>query len=225
MLEVSVWVPSSSSPWITTLYSEVWTCNSSSKCHLNRCQGEEISCPTLATQTSRITRCSITSSSLLPSNNLRIIASICSVGSLNLALTPSSNNNSSSSQTSTNKLTLVNSNSKRHQLNRQTIIWLTLTRWISSNNSRDKEEHGTLPNSRNQTMYGRRVVVFSTCLTLSQVINLASRSIILHKLTITEWTYSPAVTILTSYGLNQAISTVVALETSKIRVVLSPWLA
>ena len=224
MLEVSVWVPSSSSPWITTLFSGVWTCNSSSKCHLNRCQGEEVSCPTLATQTSQITRCSITSSSQLLSNNLPIITSTCSVDSLNLASTLRPSNNSS--QTSTNKLTLVNSssNSKHHQHNR-TIIWLTLTRWISSNNSRDKEEHGTLPNSRNQTMYGRRAVVFSTSLTLSQVINLASRSIILHKLTITEWTYSPAVTILTSYGLNLAISTVVAMETSKIRVVLSPWLA
>ena len=159
MLEVSVWISSPSLSSRTTLFSVAWTC--SSKCHLNRCLGED-SCPTLATQTSPL-RCSITSSNLLLSNNLPIITSTCSVGSLNLASTLRPSNNSS--QTSTNKLTLVNSssNSKRRQHNR-TIIWLTLTRWISSNNSRDKEEHGTLLNSR-KPMYGRRVAAFLTSLT------------------------------------------------------------
>ena len=183
----------------------------------------EVSCPTLATPTSPI-RCSITSNSLSPNNNLAQITSACSVDYLNLALTP--NHSNKSNQTSTNKLTLVNSNSnsKHHQL-KPTIIWLTLTRWISSSNSRDKE-HGTLPNSRSLTMCGRRAADFLIYLILSKVINLVLRSIILHKLTIiTVWTYFLEVTILISFGLNPTTSLVAASETNKTKVVSFPWLA
>ena len=159
----------------------------------------EVSCPTLATPTSPI-RCSITSNSLSPNNNLLLITSTCSVDSLNLL----------QDAQKWLKISSARSNSSRT---------------CSSSNSRDKE-HGTLPNSRSLTMCGRRAADFLIYLILSKVINLVLRSIILHKLTIiTVWTYFLEVTILISFGLNPTTSLVAASETNKTKVVSFPWLA